>query len=181
MEVIFFPSTTALFTGNKTKIKIAPPKIRKQHKGSIMHPLKVYSTLVTVRKSVDWLLREWSTELAALHQQEQQPPPQSYYHGGHQLRHEHPPHLFTVPSGSLISADLPASQQRSNWCMYLSKTGWSPWSRAWRRHRIYFCIRPFIPTARCAVLNQNDQLSVCNTNFLTWISCGHSRDLLKCL
>lgn len=48
VEVIFFPSTTALFMGNKTKPKQALSKIKKQHKALIMHPLKVYSTSVTV-------------------------------------------------------------------------------------------------------------------------------------
>lgn len=66
-------------------------------------------------KQHDWLPRERSATLAQLHQWEQfLSPPQSSYHGDHPLLHADPPHLFTVPSESLLFAALHILEQRSD-------------------------------------------------------------------
>lgn len=43
------------------RVKNTLSKIKKQHKDSIMHLFKIYSTWVIVCKSMNWLLREWRT------------------------------------------------------------------------------------------------------------------------
>lgn len=182
---VFSPINNSPLHGKKTKTQ-ALSKIKKQHKVSIMHPLKVYSTSVTVCKSVDWLLREWSTILGALHQREQfLSPPQSNYHGGHHLLHEDPPHLSMVPAESLISAALHILEQRSSWCLYLFNTGWSSWparAHVWRHHWIY-CIRPLIPRARRGMLNQNGRLYIIQTSWPEYlvVTVGTCLNVYKCM
>lgn len=70
------------------------------------------------------------------------------------------------------SAALHPREQRPDRRTCLFKTGWSPCparARGWRHHWICFCMRPLVPRARCAVLNQTGQLAVCHPNFLTWV------------
>lgn len=111
-KFFFIPSTAALFMGNKNKAKQAVAKNTKATQRLHYAPTQIYSTSVTVCKSVDWLLRERRTTLPALHHQQQfLSPPQSYHHGGYQLLHEDPLHLFMVPSESLpLQPSTPASR-----------------------------------------------------------------------
>lgn len=86
---------------------------------------------------------------------------------------------FSLQLSASLSGDL------TDLCMYLFNTGWwSSWPArvcVWWHHWSCYGIRPFVPTARCSMLNQNLQPSVRHTNFLTRVSCGGSWDHLKCL
>lgn len=181
--LVFFPINNSSLHRKQKQNKTSSFQNQKATQSSVMHPLKIYSTSVSVCKGALAVASLWSTIPAALHPREQLlSPPQSNYHGDHQLLHEDPPHLFVVPSASLISAALHILERRPGWCRYLFNRGRPSWparAHVWRHRWIYFCTMPLVPIARCGVLNQNIQLSICNTNFLTWISWGHGWDLLK--
>lgn len=157
------------------RVKNTLSKIKKQHKDSIMHLFKIYSTWVIVCKSTNWLLREWRTTWP----RGTIPVPSSIQ--APRGPSGAPWRCSSVQGASRASPLQPCTPWGTDPTGTALPEPWGMMARLCQGLRAP--LNPLLHQALSTTLCPEPKIPtpICNTNLLTWISCAHTAELLEYL